>query len=476
MRRSLSVISAVTVVLILLTASVSASEIGGLVIEDHDYGGNWIKDGTTYTCRERIDWPDFGVYMLGNTAEKIRLYMELTVSSKTEEPDSLGGDSGFLVGVTDVNGNGIIEENEDNYYLIDVSSSNDGAFIGIEKNEGQWSNWETVYNYTGFSEGDVIGLYLLYDPQENSFAVYVTETDEDGNKFTSDEPWVDWIDNFNPLTGTGYGICSKITGSVFTNVSVASGDNAKPPEKEGGYEGLKTDENGNPLIADLTDPGVVNKIRSSANDCTIEYDEAKGCMKVTVTGGDPFFVLPMNLASRFDGDDYPLIVIDCMTDEPSMAEIFYATKESPDIVKNHIFFNIEDTEDFTPVTVYMYEDDYGNWTGQINTLRIDPNNRGSEGQVYYFRSVKAMPDPDEDTETVTDDVTTAAETEQQTEPVTTVTDTEAEPQTTEPQTTEPEKGRDEKNNTGIIIAAVVCAVLIIAAVAAAVIISKKRKK
>ena len=84
MRRSLSVISAVTVVLILLTASVSASEIGGLVIEDHDYGGNWIKDGTTYTCRERIDWPDFGVYMLGNTAEKIRLYMELTVSSKTE--------------------------------------------------------------------------------------------------------------------------------------------------------------------------------------------------------------------------------------------------------------------------------------------------------------------------------------------------------------------------------------------------------
>ena len=475
MHKFLSVISAAIAAAIILTVFVFASGGDGFVIEDHDYGGNWVKNGNDYTCQDRIDWPDFGVYMLGNTAQKIRLYMDLTVSSKTEEPDSRGGDSGFLVGVTDVNNNGIIEENEDYYYLIDVSSSNDGAFIGIEKNEKQWSNWEVIYNYTGFSEGDVIGLYLIYDPLESSFAVYVTETDEDGNRFTSNEPWVEWVDSINPLTGTGYGICSKITNSVFRNLSVASGENAVPPENEGGYEGLKTDENGNPLLADLTNPKTVEKMKKSANDCILEYDEEKGCLKVTVTGGDPFFVLPMNLATRFDGDDYPLIVIESMTDEYSTAEIFYATKESSDIVKNHILFEIEDSEEFIPTTVYMYDDDYGNWTGQINTIRIDPNMRGADGQVYYFRSVKAMPEETENTETdpVTTEETTATP-DTQTDPLTTASDTvEA---SEEAKTTEPDAGGSDKSKTGLIIAIAASVVLIAAAAAAGVIISKKKKK
>ena len=196
--------------------------------ENADYGGEWEVDGNNYVCHKRMDWPDFGFYSLGNTDQRIKMYAELTVASKTDEPDGKGGDSGFMICVSDVNQNGLIEENEDNYYLIALSSSEDGCFLGVERNEGGWGGWGEEYGYTGFEVGDVVGLTVIYDPAEAYFEVYVTEFDENGEGVTDDFPWLEWGDD-KPLEGLGYGICSKITDGPIRNVSVATGENAGAP-------------------------------------------------------------------------------------------------------------------------------------------------------------------------------------------------------------------------------------------------------
>ena len=100
MKKLITVLLAAAVIIGVLPAAVSAES--GAVRENSDYGGAWEINGTTYQSRERIEWPNFGVYMLGNTDEKIGLYMEMTIADKSTEPDGLGGDAGFMVGVSDL--------------------------------------------------------------------------------------------------------------------------------------------------------------------------------------------------------------------------------------------------------------------------------------------------------------------------------------------------------------------------------------
>ncbi len=459
-----------------ITCAVSASE--GLISENTDYGGDWQVNGTTYVCKERIKWPDFGFYSLGNTSEKLRLYMELTVSDKKSEPDELGGDSGFLVGVTDVNGNGVIEEGSDEYYLIDVASSTDGGFIGIEKNVGKWGDWAAIDRSTGFRAGDKVGLWLIYDPENAHFEIYISDIAEDGSVMTEIEPFLEWTDKSDPLTGAGYGICSKITNSTFTNVTVAHAENATPPT-ERGYTPL--DETASSLmIADFTDPAVVAKMMGTGNDCTLEYDEVEGCMKITVTGGDPFFYLPMNMSKYFNADRYTTVVISYKTEEDCEGEIFYTSTESrTDIQKNHIFYYMDATEDYAELEVNMLEDEYGNWYDQVRSIRIDPDRYGSEDTVFYFRSVSVKTEAEETAEETENE--TETETETVTETDVTETKTEAgqptdEEQTDAEQTTagEDEPGKKSSNTVLAVVMCSVATVLVIAAVVVAIILKKKK--
>jgi hypothetical protein len=476
MKKVAATLTSLLIFLLSFSCVFSANSI--LLNENSEYGGSWVVDGTTYTCRERIKWPDFGFYALGNTAEKLKLYMELTVSDKKSEPDGLGGDSGFLVGVTDVNGNGIIEEAVDHYYLIDVSSSTDGGFIGIEKNKAKWGDWAAIDRSSGFRDGDVIGLTLIYDPETAHFEIYITEIDDNGNRMTEIEPFLEWTDTDAPLDGAGYGICSKITDSTFKNVTVSHGDNATPPT-ERGYTPIDGTEP-SILLADFTDPGfVIGKMVGTGNDCTLEYDEVEGCMKITVTGQDPFFYVPMNMSKYFDADKYHTIVINYKTDENPTGEIFFTSKYSREnIQKNHIFFYMDEAEEFTDVEIDMLEDDYGTWADQIRSIRIDPERNGLDGQVIYFRSVTVRSDDADVTDTVTE-TETETETEAETETVTeeqtekpVTTDTEA-PATTDNKTEEKDKN---KPNVGIIVAVAVLSAAVIFLIVTLIIINVKKKR
>ena len=476
MKKIIAVLTATVTFLLTFSCFLSANDV--LLSERTDYGGGWEVDGTTYTCRERIKWPDFGFYCLGNTAEKLKLYMELTVSDKKSEPDGLGGDSGFLVGVTDVNGNGIIEEGVDHYYLVDVSSSTDGGFIGIEKNKAKWGDWEAKDHSACFAEGDVVGLTLIYDPENAHFEVYVTEIDDDGNRMTELEPFLEWTDVSSPLDGAGYGICSKITNSTFENVTVSHGENATPPT-ERGFTPLDGTEP-SVLLADFTDPGfVINKMKNAGNDCTLEYDEVEGCMKITVTGQDPFFYVPMNMSKYFDGDRYHTVVINYKTAESPTGEIFFTTNySSENIQQNHIFYYMDATEEFADIEIDMLEDDYGTWTEQIRSIRIDPERNGADGQVFYFKSISVKADDTAVTET-------EAETETETE-TEAVTEEQTAEQTKAPETTDaptaavtekPAENNENKVNGGVIAAVVIVSAAVIFLIVTLIMINvKKRRK
>ena len=463
-------------VLLTLCANAAAG-----ITENKDYGGDWVVDGDTYTCRERIAWPDFGFYSLGNADGKIGLYMEMTVADKSTEPKGLGGDAGFLVGVTDENGDGIISENEDTYYLIDISSSNDGGFIGIEKNEKKWSDWKEIDHSSSFQKGASVGLTLIYDPDTAYFAVYITEIDENGNRTTEAEPWIEWTDNVSPLKGTGYGICSKITGGVFRNVRVTKGDEVAPPQAQG-IEPAYDPNASTVMLADFSDPNTIRPLLGTGHNCDLEYDETNGCLKVTVTGRDPFFKVPMNAGLYFDGDRYTTIVLVYKTEDYSTAEIFYTSKDSRDIVRNHILFNIDESEDFTEAEVEMLYDDYDNWHDQIRSIRIDPTLDGMDGEVYYFKSVYVKTGEEPLTETVSE-TQTADETDAETADAVTAEHTEAETKesaaTREQSDTREHTAPADNNNkekTAVTIAIVAAAAAVIAAICVAVIIKKRGGK
>lgn len=475
MKKTIAFLLLVTAALTTFTHISHADTLDGSSGTIGDFGGGWTYEDSVFTCTERIDWPDFGYYQLGVTAEKIKLYAEITVADKKLEPDELGGDSGFMVGVTDKNGNGIIEEGKDEYYLIDVSCGNDGGFIAIEKNVAKWGDWAAIDHSYGFTAGDKVGLCLIYDPETAHFEVYITEI-VDGKRMTDLDPVIDWTDTKNPLTGIGFGLCSKITNGTFENVLYAFGDEATPPTERGFDPGENITGN-TIMLADFSDPNFVGKMYGKGNDCELEYDEQYQCMKITVTGKDPFFQVPMNMSKYFDGDVYHNIVITYMTEEYSQGEIFFtSTYSRENIQKNHIFYDMDASEEFTELEIDMSYDDFGNWTEQIRTVRIDPNHNGQEGQIYYFKSVKVRSDGEE--------ATTEAQTEPPTEPATekpteAVTQAQTEKATNAPDTQSVTKETKEnetgkKNNE--VILAIIIAVAGAAAIAVTVVLVLKKKK
>ncbi|MGM9637488.1 MAG: GDSL-type esterase/lipase family protein [Eubacteriales bacterium] len=203
-----------------------------------DFGGNWTVDGSTYTCNERVDWPNFSTYLLGdqNAASAITLTADVPIGSTANEATGNGGDSGFLFAVSDLNGNGIIEEGSDRYYLVEFTTYSNGVYVGIERNDKSWSGFAARTPNMLYSVGDVANLSVTYF--NGSFTVTV-----DGTEVLT------WTDA-DPLTGTGYGLCSKITGEVFRNVSVTESEGILPALSdltltEDVYQSIHVGENDN---------------------------------------------------------------------------------------------------------------------------------------------------------------------------------------------------------------------------------------
>ncbi len=475
MKKIIALLLTAAVAVSLFTVITYADALDGSPDNTGDYGDCWAYEDSVWTCTKRIDWPDFGYYQFGVTAEKIKLYAEITVADKKLEPEELGGDSGFMVGVTDINGNGIIEESKDEYYLIDVSCGNDGGFIAIEKNVAKWGDWAAIDHSYGFTAGDKVGLCLIYDPANAHFEVYITEI-VDGRRMTDLEPVIDWTDTKNPLTGIGFGICSKITNGTFENVAYAFGEDAVPPTERGFEPGENVTGN-MIMLADFSDPQFVGKMAGKGNDCELEYDEMKQCMKITVTGQDPFFQVPMNMSKYFDGEKYHNVVITYMTEEDCQGEIFFtSTVSRENIQRNHIFYYMDAAEEFTELEVDMLLDDYGNWLDQIRTVRIDPNHNGEEGQIYYFKSVIVKSDEDGATTEALTEAPTEPATESPTEEITQAqTEKATNAPETSPETEKTKENKPEKKNNEII-TAIIIAVAGAAAIAVAVVLVLKKKK
>ena len=233
-------------------------------------------------------------------------------------------------------------------------------------------------------------------------------------------------------------------------------------------------------VVDFSDPEMFNKmIKAEPQRCTLEMDDS-GAVKITVTGADPYFYIPIDETNSFDGDKFTTLIFNYRTEgeiAEDVAEIFFSTKYSEVyFTDNHLTFFLEEAKEFTDLEVDMLENDNDTWHNEIRMLRIDPcGNADGTGQVYYLRSVKARyEDPDKATETVT-------EKDPETDPGTTAAeDTGATGAATDDVTTgkDPVTGSDAKPGNGSkagVIVGIAAAVVVVAGVCTVLILKKKKK-
>ncbi|MBP5208539.1 MAG: hypothetical protein J6330_08815 [Clostridia bacterium] len=235
------------------------------------------------------------------------------------------------------------------------------------------------------------------------------------------------------------------------------------------------------VLFDFTDPLIVSRVTAD-NDCEIEYDEQRQCMKVTVKVDeqgevcDPYFTLPMTSKSDyFDGDKYKILILRYISEFDTVGEIYFKTKINRNLPNNHIMYDMDEASEWNDLEIDMRDDDQGNWEGQVRSIRIDPTTSGEDGDVFYFKSISA---------TIAKDETF------QTEPETIINSPETEPEKTNAPKTEPEQEESEKtsvtkpndtkktvNGNGFPVwAIIVIAVCILALVTVIFMIIKKRKK
>lgn len=154
--------------------------------------GEWAVDGSTYKSPNMDYGNSFTTYHLGN-ADKVTITATVTI----------GQEHGFMVGMKDVNGDNLIDEGADQYYLIDILQN--GA-IGIERNDKTWGDW----SFMSSNLSGTVTLTIVYD----NGAICVKNGDQVVASYK----------DANPMGGTGYALIAKRCEATFTNVSVA--DNA----------------------------------------------------------------------------------------------------------------------------------------------------------------------------------------------------------------------------------------------------------
>ncbi|MBQ7700705.1 MAG: hypothetical protein IJT49_10255 [Clostridia bacterium] len=307
-----------------------------------------------------------------------------------------------------------------------------------------------------------------------------------------------YADQFSDLSGCGYGgdrlfigdHGEGTAGSPGTVLQTTPLNITRDPREtetvaqqviettEAATEQAGPDENADSFtIVDLTNPETVSKI-GNGNNVELTYDEVEGCLKITVTGEDPYFTLPMKKEAYFDGDKFNTVVLTYKTAvEYATGEIFFTTKESRDLGSNHITYEMEEAAEFTELEIDMRDDDNGNWHGQVRSIRLDPSTDGSEDQVFFLKSV-AVKVGEEIIETEPD--TTEAATE--TEPAVTETETEKADDTTEktedtdktPAETKPTDDGKKSSFNPLFVIIPVCAVVVIVVVVIIIVKSKKK--
>ena len=189
-------------------------------------------------------------------------------------------------------------------------------------------------------------------------------------------------------------------------------------------------------LADFSNADYFKRISNSI-DCDIEMAD-EGGIKVTVTGPNPYFSLPMSRSRWFDGVDFYLLKMVYKTAETVDMEFRFTMEEVPNEDYCIVEYELAASDDFTEVTVDMDEDNQGHWsTGEVRSLAIRPMapGAGEAGKVFYFKSISIEKEPVPD---VTEPPATQAPETQAPEPV----DTKA-PDTEPAGTEKPAEGNTE---------------------------------
>ncbi|MBO4423050.1 MAG: hypothetical protein J5879_06400 [Clostridia bacterium] len=162
------------------------------------------------------------------------------------------------------------------------------------------------------------------------------------------------------------------------------------------------------VLADFTDPDILSRI-GGIQDCKISFDEDEGCIKVTVTGEDPHFEIPMSKSRYFDGDKFTVLRVSYKTDEDHDGTIYFTTKNVPKIDYCYVEWEFEKTDGFKDALIDM--DESSNWMDEVRSLRFDPADDGKEGQVFYFKSVsvEVFTEPETEKKPDTEPVQTKAD-------------------------------------------------------------------
>ena len=231
-------------------------------------------------------------------------------------------------------------------------------------------------------------------------------------------------------------------------------------------------------VADFSDIDVCSKAIAYDNrDVEVEADES-GALKVTVVGPDPYFYIPLDRTTSFSGDVFSTLIFTYKTGalEEDLGEIYFSTTYQQVYFTDNIAdLELTESAEYTDYEINMLSENHNNtWQNDIIMLRIDPcdnSSRAGDGQVYWFKSVKARYD-----EPVA--VTTEAPTEPATESKTEAADpadTEAQPGT-DAKSPASSENREEagKTNTGLIIGIIGGAVAV--AVIVGVVLTIKKKK
>ncbi len=234
-------------------------------------------------------------------------------------------------------------------------------------------------------------------------------------------------------------------------------------------------------IADFSDPATFQKmVKAEPQRCSVEMDDS-GAVKITVTGNDPYFYIPIDETNSFDGDTFFTLILTYRTEgeiNDDLAEIYFSRKFSQEyFTDNHIQFFMEESPEFKDLEIDMRDCDNDTWHNEIRMIRVGPAKTSCEGQVYYLKSVKARCD---DPNKPIGGETTAADTaEETTGAVTTVPDeTTAEPAGTQtekaPAATTAESGSSGGPNVGLIIG-IICGVVAAACIVVFIVMKAKKK-
>ena len=169
--------------------------------------GEWTVDGNNYSRTGGAPGTTPAVYILGNSK---KVTMTFTTTA--------GGQFCALVAAADLNGDNVITEQIDSYYLVYFL---DNGVVAIARNAGQWEGWaiEGTVAYTADADGKV--------------AITV---DYDNGKITvknGDTVLVEWTDS-DPLMGTGFGIGAKPDNRDFVvdNVTVPEPEPVEPDDPD----------------------------------------------------------------------------------------------------------------------------------------------------------------------------------------------------------------------------------------------------